>query len=108
MLALGWYAAIATGKLNRYITVMLKLVKSLAVKAERAKKTTVQFIPLRDSGSGTHKCSWCETVVRGKRKSWNSYHAIERLGPTTELRFDGDVCPRKECRISLQAEYPAL
>ena len=63
---------------------MLKLVESLAVKAERAKKTTVQFIPLRDSGSGAHKCSWCETVVRGKRKGWNSYHAIERLGPTTE------------------------
>ena len=65
--------------------------KSLAVKAERAKKTTVQFIPIRDRGSGTHKCNWCEAVVRGKRKGWNSYHATERLGPNTELRFDGDV-----------------
>ena len=105
MCALGWQAAIATRKLNCHIAVMLKLVESLAVKAERAKKTTVQFIPIRDRGTGTHKCNWCETVVRGKRKGWNSYHATERLGPTTELRFDGDVCPREECRISLQAKY---
>ena len=105
MCALGWQAAIATRKLNRHIAVMLKLVESLAVKAERAKKTTVQFIPIRDRGTGTHKCNWCEAVVRGKRKGWNSYHATERLGPTTELRFDDDVRPREECRINLQAKY---
>ncbi len=86
---------------------MLKLVESLAVKAQRAKTTTVEFLPLRESGTGTHKCSWCETVVKGKRKGWNSYRATERIGTTTELRFEGDVCPREECRISLQAKHPA-
>jgi hypothetical protein len=97
-----------TAETHRYILGMLKLVESLAVKAQRAKRTTVEFVPLRDGGTGVHKCSWCQTVVRGKRKSWNSYRATERIGNTTELRFEGDVCPREECRISLQAKYPAL
>ena len=56
---------------------MLKLVESLAVKAKRAKRTTVELIPLRDSGTGTFKCGWCEATVSGKLKGWNSYRATE-------------------------------
>lgn len=90
--------------LHRYIVEMLKLVESLAVKLERAKRTRIEFIPLRDGGTGTYKCAWCETVVRGKRKGWNSYRLTDPKGPF-EFHILGDVCSRHECRISLQAKY---
>ena len=65
------------------------------------------YIDMNDASDDlSHKCNWCGTVVRGKRKGWNSYHATERLGPTTELRFDGDVCPREECRSAASQVHP--
>jgi hypothetical protein len=82
---------------------MLKLVESLAVKAQRAKSTTVEFIPLRETTT-IHECDWCGTVGSGKRKGWNSYTALERSA-RGEFPVTGDVCPNAECRISLQAKY---
>jgi hypothetical protein len=82
---------------------MLKLVESLALKTERAKRTAVEIIPLRDSEIGIFKCGWCEATVRGKRKGWNSYRATECKPVPIQIR--GDICPRRECRISLQAKY---
>jgi hypothetical protein len=41
---------------------MLKLVESLAVKAKRAKSTTVVFVPLGESVS--HRCSCTISAVR--------------------------------------------
>jgi hypothetical protein len=84
---------------------MLKLVESLAVKAARAKRTTVEFIPLRDSGTGWYKCAWCETTVSGKRIGWSSFKAVEQRPSSAKFDIQGDVCPRPECRISLQAKY---
>jgi hypothetical protein len=82
---------------------MLKLVESLAVKAERAKRTAIEFTPLRDRETGTYKCAWCEAVVRGKRKGWSSYCATDHK--PVQVQIHGDVCSRWECRISLQAKY---
>ena len=50
-----------------HLELMLRLVESLATKAERAKTTTVEFFPLREATS--HKCGWCETFARGTRKA---------------------------------------
>jgi hypothetical protein len=81
---------------------MLKLVESLAVKAERAKSTTVVFVALGESVS--HRCSWCGQFAKGNPKSWNSYHAVDHTYPRG-LNIVGDVCPKRECRISIQAKY---
>ena len=83
---------------------MLKLVESLATKAERAKSTTVEFFPLREGFS--HRCSWCETYATGNPKSWDSFRAVARSDPVW-LNVVGDVCADKECRISIQAKYSA-
>jgi hypothetical protein len=83
---------------------MLKLVESLATKAERAKSTTVEFFPLREGFS--HRCSWCETYANGNPKSWDSFRAVARSDPVW-LNVVGDVCADKECRISIQAKYSA-
>jgi hypothetical protein len=94
---------IARAKSFSYIVQMLKLVESLSIKAARAKHTSIEFIPLRESGTGTYKCGWCETVVKGKRKGWNSYRAT--VDKPVRVQICGDACPRRECRISLQAKY---
>jgi hypothetical protein len=81
---------------------MLKLVESLATKAERAKATTVEFSPLR----GTHprNCDWCEKYAANP-KGWASYEAVERGKQGNVFRVTGDVCSDPECRLSVQARY---
>jgi hypothetical protein len=83
---------------------MLKLVESLAVKAKRAKSTTVVFVPLSESGV-SHRCSWCGQFAKGKLKGWNGYHAVDHSYPPGGLAVAGDVCCDRECRISIQAKY---
>jgi hypothetical protein len=80
---------------------MLKLVESLATKAERAKSTTVEFSPLR----GTHPrtCDWCRKFSPDP-KGWASYKAVEpKCGGASKI--SGDVCADVECRLSIQARY---
>jgi hypothetical protein len=55
---------------------MLKLVESLATKAERAKSTTVEFSPLI-SEAYARKCDWCERFTTSP-KGWVSYRAVEK------------------------------
>ena len=62
------------------MVLILKLVKSLTIKAARAKHTSIQFIPLRDSGTGTYKCGWCETVVRGRRSTARTVVTFDNVG----------------------------
>jgi hypothetical protein len=80
---------------------MLRLVESLAIKAERAKTTTVEFFPLREAPS--HKCAWCETYAKGNPKGWHSYRGVDRSYPGGS-NVGGDVCSAKECRLSIQAK----
>jgi hypothetical protein len=94
---------IARAKFPRYMVRMLKLAESLSIKAARVKHSSVEFIPIRDSDTGTYKCGWCEVVVRGKRKGWVSYRATDHK--PVQIQIQGDVCHRRECRISLQAKY---
>jgi hypothetical protein len=75
-----------------HLELMLRLVESLATKAERA-KTTVEFFPLREATS--HKCGWCETFVKGNPKGWHSYRGVDRSYPGG-LNVGGDVCSAKE------------
>jgi hypothetical protein len=74
---------------------MLKLVESLAVKAKRAKSTTVVFVPLSESGV-SHRCSWCGQFAKGK--GWNGYRAVDQSYPRGGLAVAGDVCSDRECR----------
>jgi hypothetical protein len=83
---------------------MLRLVESLAAKVERAKSTTVEFVPLRARPMG-YKCDWCSKIVSSKHKGWISFRAVDRSSGF-EIRLVGDVCERYECRISVQAKYP--
>jgi hypothetical protein len=87
---------------------MLKLVESLATKAERAKHTTVAFTPLPDCVIGTYKCAWCESVVKGKRQGWSGFEALGEPKAPGPVRVSGIVCSRRECRVSLQAKYTKL
>ena len=81
---------------------MLKLVESLAVKAKRARSTTVVFVPLGESVS--HRCAWCGRFAKGTPKGWNGYRAVDQSYPRG-LSVAGDVCADRECRISIQAKY---
>ena len=89
---------------THHLELMLRLVESLATKAERAKTTTVEFFPLREAPS--HKCGWCETFAKGNPKGWHSYRGVDRSYPSG-LNVGGDVCSAKECRLSIQAKYSA-
>jgi hypothetical protein len=82
---------------------MLRLVESLAVKAKRAKSTTVVFVPLGESVS--HRCSWCGEFAKGIPKGWNGYRAVDHTYPRGGLAVAGDICPNRECRISIKAKY---
>ena len=83
---------------------MLKLVESLATKAERAKATTVEFSPLR--GAHPRRCDWCDRFAANP-KGWASYEASERSRQGVFFKVTGDVCADVECRISIQARYSA-
>jgi hypothetical protein len=83
---------------------MLRLVESLAIKAERAKTTTIEFFPLREAPS--HKCGWCETYAKGNPKGWHSYRGVDHSYPGGS-NVGGDVCSAKECWLSIQAKYAA-
>lgn len=54
-----WQQPIARAKFSRYIVRMLKLVELLSIKTARVTQSAVEFIPLRDSATGTYKCGWC-------------------------------------------------
>jgi DNA-directed RNA polymerase subunit RPC12/RpoP len=82
---------------------MLRLVESLATKVERAKSTTVQFVPLRARPIG-YKCDWCGKIVNSKQKGWISFRAID-CSSGFEAPVAGDVCDCDECMISIQAKY---
>jgi hypothetical protein len=81
---------------------MLKLVESLATKAERAKSTTVEFSPLR-SDAYARKCDWCEKFTTTP-KGWASYRAVEKTKRGV-FEVAGHVCADPECRLSIQARY---
>jgi hypothetical protein len=81
---------------------MLKLVESLATKAERAKRTTVEFQPLSSDAYGRN-CDWCETFA-SRPKGWASYQAVERTKRGV-FNVNGHVCADPECRLSIQARY---
>jgi hypothetical protein len=83
---------------------MLKLVESLATKAERAKATSVEFSPLQSWRP--RSCDWCEKIAANPR-GWASYGAFERGRRGSVFRVTGDVCSDPECRISIQARYSA-
>jgi hypothetical protein len=83
---------------------MLKLVESLATKAERAKSTTVEFSPLI-SDAYARKCDWCERFTTSP-KGWVSYRAVEKT-KRGGLDVAGHICTDAECRLSIQARYSA-
>jgi hypothetical protein len=56
------------------LTIMLKLVESLGAKAERAKRTTIEYLPLQDGTS--HHCAWCGLCAKGRPKGWQRYKAF--------------------------------
>jgi hypothetical protein len=78
---------------------MLKLVESLAAKAERAKRTTVEFLPLHQGIS--HHCLWCGQYAKG----WQSYRAVDHSHPGG-IKVMGEVCADRECHMSIAAKYP--
>jgi hypothetical protein len=82
---------------------MLMLVESFATKVERAKSTTVEFMPLRTRSIG-YKCDWCGQLVNGRQRGWTSFKAVSRA-PGFESAIVGDVCNCVECRVSVQAKY---
>ena len=47
-----------------HLTIMLKSVESLAAKAERAKRTTVEYLPLQEGAS--HQLCLVRSVREGK------------------------------------------
>ena len=51
------------------LTIMLKLVESLGAKAERGKRTTVEYLPLNEGTS--HHCAWCDMYAKGRPKGWH-------------------------------------
>jgi hypothetical protein len=81
---------------------MLKLVESLAAKAARAKRTTVEYLPLQ--GSTSHRCAWCNLYVKGSPKGWQCYKALDRCLPGG-VKVMGEVCRNHECRVSIEAKY---
>jgi hypothetical protein len=81
---------------------MLKLVESLAAKAERAKRTTVEYLPLQTSPF--HRCAWCNSHAKGSPKGWQSYNALDRSLPGG-VKETGEVCGNHECRVSIEAKY---
>ena len=82
---------------------MLKLVESLAAKAERAKRTTVEFLPLHKCIS--HHCLWCGQYAKGSPKGWLSYRAVDHSHPKG-IKVMGEVCADRECHMSIAAKYP--
>ena len=82
---------------------MLKLVESLAAKAERAKRTTVEFLPLHKGIS--HHCLWCGQYAKGSPKGWQSYRAIDHSHPKG-IKVMGEVCADRESHMSIAAKYP--
>jgi hypothetical protein len=85
------------------IAIHYQVVESLAVKAKRAKSTTVVFVPLGESTS--HRCSWCGQFAKGTPKAWNGCRAMDYSNPASKLSVAGDVCADTECRISTEAKY---
>ena len=82
---------------------MLKLVESLAAKAERAKRTTVEFLPLHQGSS--HHCLWCGQYAKGSPKGWQNYRAVDHSHPGG-IKVMGEVCADRECHMSIAAKYP--
>jgi hypothetical protein len=82
---------------------MLRLVESFATKTQRAKSTTVQFMPLRARSLG-YKCDWCGQIVNERQRGWISFKAVVRSPGVGDVVI-GDVCNCDECRISVQAKY---
>jgi hypothetical protein len=58
---------------------MLKLVESLEAKAERAKRTTVEYLPSQEGTS--HHYVWCGLYAKGKPKGWHRYKALDASLP---------------------------
>jgi hypothetical protein len=83
---------------------MLRLVESLATKAERAKSTRVEFLPLRQAVS--YRCGWCRRFASNP-KGWSSYRAAD-VGKRGIFTGIGEVCGDPECRLSIQARYSDL
>jgi hypothetical protein len=81
---------------------MLKLVESLAAKVERAKRTTVEYLPLQDGTS--HRCKWCGLYAKGSPKGWQCYKAVDPSVPRG-VKVMGEVCGNPECRVSVEAKY---
>jgi hypothetical protein len=79
---------------------MLRLVETLALKAERAKSTTVDFFPLTDCRS--KKCSWCKEFSAFP-KGWSRFNAIDHK--PGGIAITGYICADPECRISIMAQY---
>src|ERR1700743_2823251 len=75
---------------------MLKLLESRSANAERSKRTTVQYLLLRESTS--HRCAWCNTYVKGNPKGWQSYKAADPSLPAG-VKTMGGVCKNHECRV---------
>ena len=86
-----------------HLTPMLTLVELLAAKVERAKRTTVQYLPLQEAIS--HHCVWCGLYAKGSPKGWRCYKALD---PTLlgAVKVMGEVCGSPECRVSIEAKYP--
>jgi hypothetical protein len=88
-----------------HLTIMLKLVESLAAKAERAKHTTVEYLPFQEGIS--HHCTWCGLYAKGSPKGWQCFKALDPSLPGG-VKVMGEVCGNPECRISVEAKYTRL
>jgi hypothetical protein len=86
-----------------HLTIMLKSVESLAAKAERAKRTTVEYLPLQEGAS--HHCAWCGVYAKRRPKGWQRYKALSTSLPGGG-EVMGEVYGNPECRVSIEAKYP--
>jgi hypothetical protein len=86
-----------------HLTIMLKSVESLAAKAERAKRTTVEYLPLQEGAS--HHCAWCGVYAKRRPKGWQRYKALDTSLPGGG-KVMGEVCGNPECRVSIETKYP--
>ena len=69
----------------------------LAPSKPKGPKDDYRIRPAPRRRDGCTRCSWCQTVVRGKRKGWNSYSATDRIGNTT-ARMQASPSVRRSCR----------
>ncbi|HEY1748872.1 MAG TPA: hypothetical protein VGG11_19185 [Xanthobacteraceae bacterium] len=77
--------------------------------AERAKLTTVSFVPLQPRppkyAAKPRVCDCCGAQAQeSETTGWNGYEAVDQK-PAHDYVIGGVVCPDEDCRLSLRSKY---